>query len=407
MSADEWGTLKEPTLAVPEQSEPSKSSRRAGRALEGGLNDDETLTAYIPDRWRLPGYGESGSECGEWYPASVCDECGHLDLGQHRCGRRSCSECWTKWAKEAAVRAAVRVQSFRHVHEFKQAAHAVVSPPDGEIRSEREYWDGRSRAAEIAKSKGWRGFAVVPHPKRATERAKAQYKAANPDVGLWVWLRKNHTESQLNNLTYWSPHYHIIGATAPDMDAADESDDWVYHYIDSLEHYSGSRDGESHEATYGSFRYLLSHTGWPDGSDKQAITWYGDMANSVFVEEANADWQIEQPSDGVQSVIRRTLEERIGLTDDESDESDAMSEDTDDEGECSCDDCDGRLIGVWDIRDYLTHNQPPPDVTERMRLASDWAHGEIVPPPGLRNPQSKAQATDAFETMLSGGSERD
>lgn len=404
MSVHEWGTLKEPTLAVPEPSEPSESSRRAARTVEDGLSDGETLSPYSPDRWRLPGYGKSGDGCGEWFPASVCDECGHLDLGQHRCGRRTCPDCWTMWADEAAVRAAVRVQSFRHVQPdgpLKQAAHAVISPSDGEIKSERQFYAGRKRAAEMAEQKGWRGFAVVPHPWRATEATKRQYKRIDPDVGLWVWLRREFDETGIKQRTKWSPHYHIIGATSPNMDAADESDEWVYHFIDSLKHYGGARDGESHEATYGAFRYLLSHTGWPDGSTKQAITWYGEMANSVFVEDASEAWQVQQPSDGVQSVIKRTLEERTGVDADESDESDGVSEDTDDEGACPCDGCDGRLIGTWDIRDYLMHNQPPPDVTERMRVAADWRHGDVQPPAGMRKPQSQEQAIEAFEAMLS------
>jgi hypothetical protein len=45
------------------------------------------------------------------------------------------------------------VQSFRETqpkNHRRQAAHAVVSPPDGAVMNEREFYDGRSRAADIA-----------------------------------------------------------------------------------------------------------------------------------------------------------------------------------------------------------------------------------------------------------------
>jgi hypothetical protein len=285
------------------------------------------------------------------------------------------------------------------VADFKQAAHAVVSPPESEhIQSEREYWKWYGKAAEIAQEKGFRGCLVVGHPWRVTDDAKRAYEAADTDVGLWVWLRRESDD--ISKHRYWSPHYHIVGPTTPDMGPAKESDGAVYKFIRSLDHYSGPRDGESHETTYGCIRYLLSHTGFPQGSTKQTSRWYGDLANSVFVENASAEYQTEKPSEGVQSVIKRTLEERVGVTADESDEKGARADESDDEGECASDGCDGRLIGVWDIQMYLDHNQPPPDVRKRMVAAYEWRAGDRVPPAGLKRPQTKEQAIEAFEALL-------
>ena len=403
MSVNEWGTLKEPTLPVPPaESEPSRSSVRASRSSPGAWNED--LGRWGSETWNLPGYGESGPKCGEWYAEAVCDECGHLDLGTHNCGRRSCPNCWGIWAKEAAVRATVRVQSFRETqpkNHRRQTGHAVVSAAEGDVMNEREFYEGKKRAAEIAREKGFRGFTIVAHPWRATEKAKNEYRAVDPDCGLWVWLRSEHSEEELRELIYWSPHYHIIGLMSPDMVPGKDTDEWLYKLIRSFGTYDGTRDRGSHEDVYGAFRYLLSHTGYPEGSTKQAVTWYGDLANSVFVEEATEEWQVQKPSEGVRSVLQREVEAVAGVTesDEEGDEGGA-SDKSDDLGECPCDGCGGVLIDVFDIRAYLDHNDPPPEVSQRMMAAYEWRMGDRSPPPGLKRPRSKEQAVEAFEALL-------
>lgn len=401
MSVNSWGTLKEPTLTVPPgEVGSSRVVARAGRSSPGAW--DEDLGRWGSDAWNLPGYGERGSKCGEWYPESVCSDCGHLDLGTHNCGRRSCPECWGIWAKEAAVRATVRIQSFRHIQPpdyRRQVAHAVVAPPEASVMNEREFYDGRKKAAEIASGKGFRGFAIVSHPWRVTEAAKSEYRGLDPDVGLWVWLRNEFTETELRDRIYWSPHYHIVGSTTTGMEPGDESDEWLYEFIRSFGSYNGIRDRESHEDVYGAFRYLLSHTGFPEGSTKQAITWYGDFANSVFVEDASESWQIEKPSEGVRSAIKREVEAIAGCTE-EDDENGPQDDESDAMGDCPCDDCAGVLIDVFDVRQYLRHNDPPPDVVKRMRTAYDWRMGAVEPPPGLKHPRTEEEAREAFEAML-------
>jgi hypothetical protein len=276
--------------------------------------------------------------------------------------------------------------------------------------NEREFYDGRSKAAEIASEKGFRGFAIVPHPWRVTDDGKDEWREnverdddGDPAVGVWVWLRNEFTEHELKERIYWSPHYHIIGVTTPNMDPGGEDSDgeWVYQFRRSLTPFEGIRDSESHEDLYGAFRYLMSHTGFPEGSTKQAVTWYGDLANSKFVEEASEDWQIEKPSEGVRSALQREIEKVAGPTDiDESDESGAQDDSSDDIGDCPCDDCDGVLIDVFDVKDYLRHNEPPPDVADRMEAAYEWRRGIRQPPPGLKHPQTEEQAREAFESLL-------
>lgn len=352
--------------------------------------------------YTLPGKGESGPRCGEWVPGGVCNECGDVKPIVHQCGRRTCPDCWGRWAKQAGVRAATRVQAFRHTqpdNHKRQAAHAVVSPPEGEIRSTREFFEGKSRAAEIAEQKGWRGFAVVAHPWRATDRAKREYRSEDRDVGLWVWLRRE--KDDIFQYIRWSPHYHIIGATGQGMEEAGDSDEWAYTFLGSFGRYGGKHDSESHEEVYGVFRYLLSHTGWPEDSTRQAVTWYGCLANNVFVEDATAEWQHEKPSEGVLSVLEREIETVAGGQG-EGAESDEGGAESDDRDVCECEGCEGEYIDVFDVRAYLRQREPPPDVVQSMKLARKWRLKEVQPPPGAKRPTTKEGFTEAWRVLQGG-----
>jgi len=270
-----------------------------------------------------------------------------------------------------------------------------VSPPEGEVMNERQFWEGRTRAAEIAQEKGFRGCTVIPHPYRVTEKGQQEYERADPEYGIWVWLR-NDVED-MERYIYWSPHYHIVGLTGADMDPAEDSDEWVYRFKRSVEPFGGVHDSGSHEDLYGLFRYLLSHTGFPAESTKQVTTWYGDLANSVFVEDASEDWQHEKPSEGIRSALMREIEAVAGPTDDEDD---GEGRETDDEGECPCEDCDGFLIDVFEVDAYLRQADPPPEVVERMRAARDWRLGRREPPPGLKRPRTEEEARESWEAVI-------
>lgn len=379
-------------------SEPSRSVERADASSPGEWS--EGLDPFGQATWVRPGQGERGSGCGEWYPEAVCETCGETQFKARVCGKRSCPDCWGAWAKEASVRASVRIQSFRYTQPDdwrRQVGHAYVSPPEGSIRTAKDYWDGRSKAAEIAKAKGWRGFAVIPHPYRPTDEAKERFRKEDPDYGIWVWLRNDIEGTE--RFIKWSPHYHIIGFTGQDMEPGGDGDGgWVYQFKRSLSRFDGIRDRDSHEDLYGAFRYLLSHTGFREDSTKQALTWYSDLANSVFVEDATEDWQHEKPSDGVVSALKREIEAVAGKTEDDED-GEARPE-SDDVGDCPVEDCGGVLINVFDVSAYLRHNDPPPEVSEKMRMARDWRLGKVEPPPGLKRPRTEEDARVAFAELL-------
>jgi len=275
-----------------------------------------------------------------------------------------------------------------------------VSPPEADVRNERQFYQWKSKAAEMADEKGLRGFAVVPHPYRATDDTIQRYRAEDPDSALWVWIREQCEDmDDVEDMARWSPHYHIIGLTSPDMDEGTDEDEAVYTFIRSLESFEGVRDRESHNDLYGAFRYLYSHAGYPAGSRRDTTTWHGALANNKFVEVATESWQHEKPSEGILSVLEREIEAVAGPTDDdESGGSEAVG--VDDMGECPVEDCDGYLIDVFDVGAYLRQADPPPDVRARMETARDWRLGRSLPPPGLKKPQTEEQAQEAFEAVL-------
>jgi hypothetical protein len=274
--------------------------------------------------------------------------------------------------------------------------------------NERQYWEGKKKAAEIATEKGWRGFAVIPHPWRVTEEGKRRWREevdrdsdGEPLYGVWVWLR-NEYQGELEELVKWSPHYHVIGMTGSDMEPGKDSDDWTYNFIRSFDRFDGVRDRDSHEEVYATLRYLLSHTGFPKGCTRQVTTWHGALANNKFVSMATESWQHEKPSEGVLSALEREVEEAAGPTekDDRGDRDDSTGV-TDDKGECPVEGCEGVLIDVFDVGAYLRQVNPPPKIQERMKLARDWRLGRVVPPPGMRKPRTEEQAREAFGALLS------
>lgn len=378
----------------------SSSSTTSGSTPLATHASNEDLGVWGVDDWELPGQGRSGARCGEWYPGGVCESCGGIDLTTHSCGRRTCPDCWGLWAQEAAVRSATRIQAFRYTQAddwHRQVAHAFVSPAEGTVRNEREFYEAKSEAAEIAKEKGFRGFAVIPHPYRVTDEGKRRYKNEDPEYGIWVWLR-NEVED-MERYIYWSPHYHIIGLTSANMEPAKESDQMAYTFERSLERFDGIRDTESHEDVYGLFRYLLSHTGYPAGSSRQVTTWHGSLANSVFVEDATEEWQVQKPSEGVRSALEREIEEVAGATPEDDEDGDGAEVGGDERKQCPREECDGLVIGVFDVTAYLRQTEPPPDIRDSMEAARDWRLGRVEPPPGMKRPQTEEQAREAWEAV--------
>ena len=100
------------------------------------------------------------------------------------------------------------------------------------------------------------------------------------------------------------------------------------------------------------------------------------------------------------SALEREVEAVAGPSaEDAESDGEAVSE-GDEVGECPCDDCDGLLIDVFDVRMYLRHNDPPPEVQRSMEVCAEWRLGRLEPPPGLKKPRSKKEAQEALEAIL-------
>lgn len=368
------------------------------RSFDPTDHPDESLGVEVfgAREWTFPGMGDPNPECGTYRVEGVCENCGEPHFAPHQCGRRECPNCSGIWMKQTGVKRATRLQSVRHAKEFKQAAHAVVSPEEPP-QTVCAFLDGRSEAAEAAREKGFTDFDVIGHICRVTDEGEELYEAEQDEDdnrGIHVWLQDEYPEryhfGMVNSLLYWSPHYHIIGRTSPDMEPAKESDDFVYKFIDSLPSYSLS-DEQSHEAVYKVYRYLLSHAGIHQERQFQAVVGYGGLSNSTYKDHKAS----VETTDQIEKMLVEIAEQHI----DEDDRPERAGSEADELGEC--DNCeDGTVINVFRVPDYIEQAQPPPDIRDRMRTAYEWRKGRIQPPPGLKRPQSREDATDAFEGML-------
>lgn len=298
------------------------------------------------------------------------------------------------WAKEAAVGVTVRLQSYRYTQPddwHRQLAHGVVSPPEETVNSVESFRREWRRSYQLAHDKGFRGTVSIPHPWRLNEEGKERYREEQddePEVGAWVWIR-NECPEEWRELTKWSPHFHIVGFTTPDMDPGDPSadDGYVYHFVRSLERF-GLRREESYEDLYGTVRYLLSHTGFPESESFKSIRYAGCVSTASFSDQ-------DKPSKGVVSVIERMTEEVADFAPVEE-EGEGDQEDEEDLEDCG--ECGGRVIDVFDVPDYIDRAQPPPLVSEKMRLAYQWRRG-LQLPPGLQSPRSREDARRAWRVL--------
>jgi hypothetical protein len=367
------------------------------RVEQRARNAMDSLGALGLPQWHLPGFGEEGPKCGEWYISAVCETCAEPDMATHDCGRRGCPNCWGKWAQDAAVRRTVRLQARRLAEPadyHRQSGHFVYSPNDP-VESVEDIKELRRDAAATAQEKGMRALDVVVHPFRLTEEAERVWERVEDkvDVGKWVYFRNQCPERMQpgeDSLLRWSPHAHCIGLMSPDMDAGD-GEGAVWSLLSTFGSMEGKRDRDSHEEVFGAYRYLLSHVGIHDEEQFNAVTGYGSLSNVKFREF--------RPSDGVMSVLEREVEEAVGAVLEPDEEEGAGGEDDEIEP-CPQDGCDGDLVDVWDIPMYLEQCDPPPEVRAAMQLAHDWRMGEVVPPPGLKHPQTEEDAREAWSVML-------
>lgn len=388
--------------------EPSVATKLAtfGEGFEPGAWSEEADDPYAPSDWELPGMGDSGSDCQVWRPATFCDNEAHIQNVKHACKNRSCPHCWSPWwAREKTVDAVARLGAARHV-QHPRAIHASVSPPEGEVQSKADFYRARRKAYDLAREHGVRGGLVIPHGYRPTDEAKREFRTLvsrglwdpSTDGGIWRYLREQ--ERDLEELVYWSPHFHIVGLAEDVRAGSDREDGWVFHNIQhgnshSLEPFYLERDG-GYEDMAKVVRYLLSHATYAvqEEGHKKAVTWFGDLSPQTFDPE-------EELSEAEWATIQRKAEEIVGGATSEDGEGGVEEDEAE---ECPVDGCDGELHPIWEAEDFLEQRGDSLSVeaSRRLQMAYWWRSGDMDPPPGLKHPQTEEQAEEALEAMLNG-----
>lgn len=353
----------------------------------------EGSSGYAEGDWVLPGFGESHPECGEVVAGGVCDECGYVDWMASECGRRECPKCWSSsWRRSAARGAAERLAQFRAVAGegiHRRTVHAVVSPPEGNIKSKQDVEALRSEAQEKAREHGVRGGVSVFHAFRATDEAKAAWGKAQDcgfEKGIWAWIRERE---EPRRWMYWSPHVHIIGL-ARDFQEATGEGEWVVKNVGSLGEFH-LREESGYEDMYRVLMYLLSHTTYDETRENAApvLRYFGELSTSSFTNE-------EKPEPWVCDVIEEMLRRVSGVEEEREEEGEGGLE------PCPCEECEGAVIDAHKIDRYLSYpeSEPPPEALARMRAVRDWVLGRRLPPPGLKHPRTEEEAEEALEAML-------
>lgn len=378
-------------------------------ASAGAWPEDVEVSYYADAAMTIPGMGERGANCGEFYPAEFCEECGTVHAGVSRCQQRGCPDCWTTWTgnrTEAIVRRLTALRWARDPGVGRRVVHATASPPPGEITSLSDVQRYRGKAQERLKEAGVDGGVMVFHGFRAKEETKEAYQAAqsaneelqermNASGGLWQFVRE--TDADWRSLVYWSPHYHVLALApefepneadlSPALSSRSEATGWVLERHSTAARLDGLRDREAYASVAKIARYILSHATFEKGGTR-AVSWFGAAHSTQFDPE-------EELSEGAHSVIERITEEIVGEG--------TSAGDGDEEPTCDEEECDGPLRPIWDANLFLGDREWVDHVgrsaERQLAVAFEWAIGDVHPPSGLRRPRSRAEFAEAFEAL--------
>lgn len=406
----EWGGLMGDPAFRDVEAGPSAGLTRERDTSAGAWPEEMDVGFYASSSMTLPGQGEPGSRCGEWYPKEFCDECGEPQLGRSRCEQRACPDCWAAWSRRRAESISVRLGAARYAEEEplrKRAVHGVVSAPEGSIRTLADVSSGFRDAYRLAEDAGVRGGVAIFHGYRATDETKAVFRAAKEsgawdpekDGKLWAFIRSPEKRAERGlltgtwrDLTYWSPHWHILGL-CEDF-AADDPDDqegWVVRRIRSLESFKLHED-DGYEDQVGTARYLLSHLSFEADTSKDSVRWFGELSTAKFSAE-------DAISEGALSVIERKSREVAGVLDERGD-----GEDVEDDPE-PCEECGATSRSpIWEAGGALMDpgwcDRIGREQQRRLTAAFEWAIGDRQPPPGLKRPRTEEEARESLEALL-------
>jgi hypothetical protein len=362
----------------------------------GAWAEDLDVPIYADSSLTLPGMGDPGKNCGEAIPIEFCEKCGEPHFSTVSCDQRQCPDCWESWRGDRTEGVVRRLAAARRAAGDgldRRALHAVVSPPEGEVRSLTDVSQMMRRAYDLAREAGMRGGVAIPHGWRVTDSAEREWRASDSDRGIWAWIRER--EEDWRTATYWSPHVHIIGlAREFGPNQPEEQDGWVVERIRSLDEWSLT-DPDGYEDMARATGYLLSHAAYEPESNTDSVRWWGDLHPSNFSPDGDLDdGALPSLSEGVYKVIRRYSQEAVGVDLDEMEEP----------SECQRDGCSGRRRTIHQATDWLQDRewceQIGAERERRLATAIDWLCGDVRPPPGMCNPATPEEAEEALEAIL-------
>lgn len=206
----------------------------------------EDFLPCSPPGWDLPGHGDRPADCGRNIVA-YCECCGHYWETQKTCDKKTCPNCWRRWAFLGGRRAGLRAWAARKIilgRRRGRLLHIVISMPyNGEDES-----DTRKRAYSICKEKGIVGGLCIFHHCRDRD--------------------------DLGRVPDGYIHYHIVGL-APGNVSPGMGQREIFKVIRDgrMGDFRGfRRTGE----VVACLQYLLTHAAVKEG--KHTLTWFGAMS---------------------------------------------------------------------------------------------------------------------------------
>jgi hypothetical protein len=263
------------------------------------------------------------------------------------------------WQQQAAVKIVARLAAYRHAQDGaeKRLLHVVDSPDPERRWTTDAFWDERSRSYDVVDDVGGRGGVTVPHPYRTSEDGDWLFRRAVEDGdweeewGKWSLLRRTADDwNEMKRYVEAGPHYHHLVA-AEDFDPGAVPSSRTVKNIRSLARFS-IRDMTGYRDMARVAMYLLSHAAYepPSGDDggRQTVTYWGDVhPNSFRPEEelTTAEW------DRIKRMAERAVTTRP------SDDLDTAGGDDLDRADCPREECDGQIVPLDELRDYLRRDE--------------------------------------------------
>ena len=313
--------------------------------------------AYYEDAIRLPGFGRQPERCMARKPVGFCDTHGHVSIASASpCSTRGCPEHSHMWRKDAAEGLVARLAAYRQAQPDgprRRLLHVVTSPDRSRRWTAEAFWDARSASYDAVKAVDGRGGVTVPHAYRTSDAGDWLFEEAvergdwERDAGKWSLLRDAADDwGEMLEYVEEAPHYHHLVA-AQDFDTDAIPSGQVVKNIRSLDAFH-LRDMTAYRDMAATAMYLLSHAAFEpaglDGGGRNTVTYFGDVHPNGFdpAEELTAaEWD----------TVQRMAERAVRTDPSEDVAGDGLDEP--DRRSCTVDGCDGEIVDIGELRDWL------------------------------------------------------